>query len=134
MHGFQNHYAQLLSLRRRSASQKICLRRLKVKVTFEGQMIKWSSIELVRAITCTFIYGFQNNFAQLLSPTSKKFKGQLGLGLFACPSIYFCPTPPPPPPKKKKKKKSFIFGIFVQKNSLTLVLPLHPLPSPQKIK
>ena len=42
MHGFQNNFAQLSSLRRRSAVQNICLRRLKVKVTLEGQMIKWS--------------------------------------------------------------------------------------------
>ena len=42
MHGFQNNFAQLLSLRRRSAAQNICLRRLKVKVTLEGQVIKWS--------------------------------------------------------------------------------------------
>ena len=37
-----------------------CLRRLKVKVTLEGQMIKWSLIELVRVITGTFMHGFQN--------------------------------------------------------------------------
>ena len=42
MHGFQNNFAQLLSLRRRSAVLNICLCRLKVKVTLEGQMIKWS--------------------------------------------------------------------------------------------
>ena len=42
MHEFQNNFAQLSSSRRRSAVQNICLRRLKVKVTFEGQMIKWS--------------------------------------------------------------------------------------------
>ena len=41
MHGFQNNFAQLLSLRRRSVVQNICLRRLKIKVTLEGQMIKW---------------------------------------------------------------------------------------------
>ena len=28
-------------------------------------MIKWSEIELVRAITSTFMHGFQNNLAQL---------------------------------------------------------------------
>ena len=28
-------------------------------------MSKWSYIELFRAITCTFMLGFQNNFAQL---------------------------------------------------------------------
>ena len=35
--------------------------RLKVKVTLEGQMINWSYIELVWAITSTFMHGFQNN-------------------------------------------------------------------------
>ena len=30
-------------------------------------MSKWSYTELVRAITGTFMHGFQNNFAQLLS-------------------------------------------------------------------
>ena len=37
----------------------------------EGQ--KWSNtcIELVRSITCTFMHGFQNNFAQLL-PSRRK--------------------------------------------------------------
>ena len=34
-------------------------------------MSKWSYIELVRAITCTFMQGFQNNFAQLLSLRSE---------------------------------------------------------------
>ena len=42
MHGFQNNFAQLLSSRRRSAVLNICLCRLKIKVTLEGQMIKWS--------------------------------------------------------------------------------------------
>ena len=32
-----------------------CFGWLKVKVTLEGKMIKWSKIELVRAITSTFI-------------------------------------------------------------------------------
>ena len=40
--------------------------RLKVKVTTEGQMI-----ELVRAISSTFMHGFQNNMAQLFSLRSK---------------------------------------------------------------
>ena len=39
--------------------------RLKVKVTLESQMIKWSLIELVRVITSTFMHEFQNNFVQL---------------------------------------------------------------------
>ena len=38
-------------------------RRLKVKVTHEGQMMKWSSVELFRATTSTFIHGFQNKLA-----------------------------------------------------------------------
>ena len=42
MHGFQNNFAHLLSSRRRSAVRNIFSRRLKVKVTLEGQMIKWS--------------------------------------------------------------------------------------------
>ena len=41
--------------------------RLKVKVTGVKQRSKWSCIELVWAITCTFMHGFENNFAQLLS-------------------------------------------------------------------
>ena len=41
--------------------------RLKVKITGVKSRSKWSYIELVRAITCTFMHGFQNNFAQLLS-------------------------------------------------------------------
>ena len=58
MHEFQNNLAQLFI-------ENICSGKLKVKVTLEGQMIKWSKIELVRAITSIFIYGFQNNMAQL---------------------------------------------------------------------
>ena len=78
MHGFQNNFAQLLSSRQRSAVENICLRRLIVKVTLEGQMIKWSLIELVRDITCTLMHCYA-------PPTSKKLKGQIGLGLFVCP-------------------------------------------------
>ena len=40
-----------------------------------------------------------------MPPTPKKLKGQIGLGLFLCPSIY--PSPPPPPPTKKKIFSSF---------------------------
>ena len=40
--GFQNNLAQLFFLRSSSAFWNICLGRLKVKVTHEGQMIKWS--------------------------------------------------------------------------------------------
>ena len=63
MHGFQNDFAQVLSKKSSSVIWNIGLGRLKVKVTLEGQMI----IELVRAITSTFIHGFQNNFAQVFS-------------------------------------------------------------------
>ena len=42
MHRCQNSFAQLLSSKKRSAVRSICSRRLKVKVTLEGQMIKWS--------------------------------------------------------------------------------------------
>ena len=64
MHGFKI-FAHLLSLRRRSAVQNICLRRLKVKVTIEGQMIKWSYIELVRDITCTLMHCYFPNFEEV---------------------------------------------------------------------
>ena len=38
----------------------------------EGQMIKWSKIELVQAITSTFMHGFQNNnLAQWFSLRSR---------------------------------------------------------------
>ena len=42
---------------------------MKVKVTLEGQMIKWSQIEF--AITSTFIHGFQNNLALTFSLRSR---------------------------------------------------------------
>ena len=68
IHRFQNDLAQLLSIRSRSAIWNICSGRLMVKVTLEGQMIKWSWIELVRAITSIFIHGFfLNKWAQLFS-------------------------------------------------------------------
>ena len=37
--------------------------RLKVKVTLEGQMIKWSYIGLVWDITSSFMHRFLNNLA-----------------------------------------------------------------------
>ena len=98
MHGFQNYYAQFLSLRRRSAIQNICLRRLKVKVTLDGQMIKWSEIELVRDITCALMHCYVPNFEEI--------EGQIGKGLIDCPSIY---SPHPPNPH------------LIHLNSLTLV-------------
>ena len=42
MHGFQNNSAQVFSLTSSSAIRNICLGMLTVKVTLEGQMIKWS--------------------------------------------------------------------------------------------
>ena len=45
--------------------------RLKVKDIGVKYRSNWSYIELVRAITCILMHGFQNNFAQLLSPTRK---------------------------------------------------------------
>ena len=75
MNGFQNSFAQVFSLRISSAIRNLCLGRLKVKVTLEGQRIKWSYIELAGAITSTFMHGFKNNFAQvffLLSPLAVK--------------------------------------------------------------
>ena len=65
MHGFQNNFAQLLSSRRSSAVQNICLHRLKVKVTLEGQMIKWSEIELFRDITSTLMHCYAPNFEEV---------------------------------------------------------------------
>ena len=121
MHGFQNNLAQLLSSRKRSAVLNICSRRLKVKVALEGQIIKWSYIELVRARTCIFIHCY--------APSFEEFEGQIGLGLFIRPFIY--PPPPissPPPPKKKN------IWILCKKKSLTLAhLPLpSPTPSAKK--
>ena len=63
MHEFQNYLAELFSLTSRSAILNICSGRLKVKITLEDQMIKWSQIEFVQAITCTFMHEFQNNVA-----------------------------------------------------------------------
>ena len=57
----------MFSLRSRSAISNICLGRLEVKVTFEGQKIIQSQIELVQGITSIFVHGFQNNFAQVFS-------------------------------------------------------------------
>ena len=42
MYGFQNSLAQLFSLRNISPIRNICWGRSKIKVTLEGQMIKWS--------------------------------------------------------------------------------------------
>ena len=45
-----------------------------------------------------------------MPPTSKKLKGQIGLGLFICLSMYPLPPPPPPPLlRKQEKKRKFFF-------------------------
>ena len=41
VHGFQNNLAKLFSQRSSSAIRNICSGSLEVKVTLEGQMIKW---------------------------------------------------------------------------------------------
>ena len=51
---------------------------MKVKVTLEGQMIKWYKIELIWAIISTFIHGFQNELAQLFCSGRLKVKVTLG--------------------------------------------------------
>ena len=43
-------------------------------------MSKWSFMELVRAITCTFMHGVQNNFAQLLPLIRKSAMGNIFSG------------------------------------------------------
>ena len=63
MHEFQNNLAELFSLTSRSSVLNICSGRLKVKITLEDQMIKWSQIEFVQATTSTFMHGFLNNLA-----------------------------------------------------------------------
>ena len=109
MHGFQNNFAQLLSLRRKNAVQNICLHRLKVKVTLEGQMTKWSEIELVRDITCTLMHCYAPNF--------KEFEGANWFGPVRL-SIHLPPYAPHPNPPPK---------IHL------LELPPHPLPQPKII-
>ena len=49
IHEFKNNLAHLFSLRSCSASLNICSGRLKVKITLECSMKKWSYIELARA-------------------------------------------------------------------------------------
>ena len=64
MHGFRYNLPELFSLKSTNAFCNICSGRLKVKVIPEDQIIKLSKIELVWAITSTFMHGFQNNLAQ----------------------------------------------------------------------
>ena len=69
MHGFQNNLAQWLSSRSGSVIGNICSCKLMVKVTL-GRMYVHAGVrpsKFVQAITCTFMQGFQNNIAQLLS-------------------------------------------------------------------
>ena len=65
-------------------------------------MSKRSYIELVRAITCTFMHGFQNNFAQLLSLKNKvpsetiffrKVEGQGHRGQIKVKMVINCAAP-----------------------------------------
>ena len=84
-------------------------------------------IELVRAITCTFIHCY--------APTTKKLKGQIGLGLFVCPSIYPSPNPhsPPPPPREKTKTKTKVFldlDSLYKKFTYSSPPPFHTPPPP----
>ena len=41
------------------------------KVTLKGHIVKWSKIELIWALTCTFMHDSQNNLAQLLFSRSR---------------------------------------------------------------
>ena len=70
------------------------LGRLKVKDTLEGQMIKWSIIELLWAISSVFKHAFQNKLAHLYS-----LKSRTAI-LNIC--TLCSPLPPPPPPPQKK--------------------------------
>ena len=92
-----------------------------------------------------------------MPPISKKLKGQIGLGLFICPSIFpsphppkiffsrfgffvkkitysDTPLPPPSPPSTHTRAKKSVFFIWIlcKTNSLTLANP--PLPSPPQIE
>ena len=71
MDGFQNNLTQLFSLNSRSVIWNNISGSLKVKVTLEGQLMKWSLIELVRDITSPFVHDFQNNLTQLFSLKSE---------------------------------------------------------------
>ena len=73
MHGFQNNFGTVVALEEEKCLLKIFVGRLKVKVTGVKYRSKWSNtcIEIVQSITCTFMHGFQNKFAQLL-PSRRK--------------------------------------------------------------
>ena len=66
-------------------------------------------MELVRDITFTFKHCY--------APTSKKLKGQIGLGLFVCLSIYSIPpTPANPLQRKRVKSKSDSIKEIISRN------------------
>ena len=123
MQGFQNYFAQLLSSRRKSAVKNICLRRLKVKVTHEGQMIKWSEIELVRNITCTIMHCYAPNFEEV---EGANWFGRVRLSIQQPLLLNPLTPPPPPPPHEPNQKYMFFIWILCEINSLT------PVPPPPK--
>ena len=62
----------------------------------------------------------------VMPPTSKKLKGQIGLGLFACLSIY----PPTPPhcaqtPTPRKKEEIFLFCFIFRYGYFVKQIHLH---------
>ena len=71
MHGFQNDLAQLFI-------GNICSGTLKVNVTLEGQMMKWSKLGLVWAIASTFMHEFQNEWHSCSCSGTLKVKVTLG--------------------------------------------------------
>ena len=72
---------------------------LKVKVTGVKQRSKWSYIVLVRAITCTFMHGFQKLFCTIVAHQKKKKYFRCG---YLVKKIYLLKPPTSPPPPKKK--------------------------------
>ena len=101
MHGFQKNFAQLVSFRKRSAVQNICLRRLKVKVKLEGQMILRESSRDKLVWACSSVH-----------PSTP-------------------PTPPPCTPPPPQNKFFFRFGFFVEKIRLLYPPPPFPPPTPR---
>ena len=111
-------------------------RRLKVKITLECKIIKCAYIELVRAISCTFMHCNAPNFegvegANCFGPV------HLSIHLPHPPSpppnplpqkITSAPLSPPPLPPKKNIFFYFKFG-FIVKNIHLLQPP--PPPPPQ---
>ena len=113
-------------LLKRSAVRNICLCRLKVKVTLKGQMIKWSSTEAVRAITCTFIRCYDLNFDEV---KGENLFGPVRLSLHLTPTPPI-PQPTPPPKKKKKKKKKRFFFFFSDLDFLLIKITYSSPPPP----